>query len=823
MYKPKLDKRKFLKFVKEERDKILFESKKEALKQVNDYLAEHYPDVPLFESLPNTKTKIKGETSLKGAPIFYENYSDDCKWCNYGIAINIYGSTDGFKWHNKGIKLGLYEVYKAKIESNPRYFDSEEYRAKKAIEDKEIARAKEQDKEQAKREKIKAEEKEIEKHKDFLLAYDGYIKASIYNSFNQSAYFIKKKVDAYAHHAVIAYNPDNKNIFIPLYSSEGKVAGIQKIYFDSKDSEFKKYNLGKVAGNFGLIGCTIENAHKLNSIYVTEGLATGLSLYSVTQTPVIITLSSVNITKSISGFLDYCKQENSQYVEPNIIIAADNDQWRDKKNLKGVKKEADEINAGISAALKAIEEGGFKNINYCFPEFSEESAQKNPTDYNDLLVLEGLSTVVEYMKPTPICSIEEPTTSNEGVLNLSFVMGAEYMEEQDSDELSQTFDINKAININADHFIKSDLESRQYLINDFIPAEIPFLITAAGGTGKSYFALQMLVAVASGAKFMDFDTSEPQPVLGYFMEEDENELTRRLQAILVGMEENNIQFDKNALNKNLKIISHSGTNVRLVRLEGNTLVETDNALYLTEAIQKHNAKLCILDPLRTLTDGDENMNHIQNRFIECIEGIRNTTSCAIGLVHHTSKSDKSGSRGASALVDGVRLQMSLEVVDSVDVTENKIIQNQNRKKKSTTLSQPHVVLSIGKSNYTSKFTKLGLFKQTHKQGIFLHHINSIEQLLKLEETKLILNIIKMNEKLGNLKNNTQNAIFSEHKEDKEINGEIIKGHGLSQKKTRDFIHKLKENGIIEQYISSESKGTGSKERLRVSPSYEYIN
>lgn len=804
-------------YIIENYDKILFESKKEALKQVNAYLAEHYPDAFQFTLLPLTETRIKGKTNLKGSPIFRENsikYSNDCQFCNYSVVIETKcESIKNFEWKNYALRSSLYYDYQAKIKSDPSYFDSEEYRAKKAIEDKEIARAKEQDKEQAKKEKIKAEEKEIEKYKAFLLAYDGYTKALTYNSFNQSAYLTKRKVDEYAHHAVIAYNPDNKNIFIPLYSSEGKVAGIQKIYFDSKDSEFKKYNLGKVAGTFGLIGCTIENAHKLTSIQVVEGLSTGLSVYAATQEPVIIAFYAENITKSIHGFLDYCKQENSQYVEPNILIAADNDQWRDKKNLQGVKKEADEINAGISAALKAIKEGGFKNINYCFPEFSEESAQKNPTNYNDLLVLEGLSTVVEYMKPTPICSIEEPTTSNEGVLNLSFVMGAEYMEEQDSDELSQTFDINKAINIDIDHFTNSNIESRQYLIDHFIPAEIPFLITAAGGTGKSYFALQMLVAVASGAKFLEFDTLTPQPVLGYFMEEDDEELTRRLQAILVGMQENNIKFDKEALTKNLKIISHSGTNVRLVRLEGNALFETDNALYLTEAIQKHSAKLCILDPLRTLTDGDENMNHIQNRFIECIDKIRNTTGCAIGLVHHTSKSDKSGSRGASSLVDGVRLQMSLEVVDSVDVTENKT----NRRKKSTTLSQPHVILSIGKSNYTSKFTKLGLFIQTHKQGIFLHYINSIEQLLKLEETKLILNIIKMNEKLGNLKNNTQNAICSEHKEDKEINGEIIKGHGLSQKKTRDFIHKLKEYGIIEQYISSESKGNGSKERLRVSP------
>jgi len=335
---------------------------------------------------------------MEGSPILYVNFSPD--FCNYSVVIDTKcGSIENLHWTNKETKIDLWREYLSIFKNEPSYFDSPEYQAAKAAKAKEMAAKEAKAKKMAKQQAIEDAKTEAYKHDLFLKALREYNEALAYQALDQCQYLIKKNVDRYAPNTRAAYNPSSKTLLIPIYDANGEIVGIEKIY--KKNGKVSKRILGKMGGNFGAIGWGIDDASAVNFFYVVEGLTTGLSVHAATKKPVIVAINAGNIDKAIQGFLKYWEEKNPNSPQPSFTIAADNDQWHDKKNQQGVKKESHEINAGIYAAQEAIEKLAPQGVqvNYCYPEFSKENEKENPTDYNDLHVLEGLMAVVDKMKP----------------------------------------------------------------------------------------------------------------------------------------------------------------------------------------------------------------------------------------------------------------------------------------------------------------------------------------------------------------------------------------------------------------------------------------
>jgi len=85
----------------------------------------------------------------------------------------------------------------------------------------------------------------------------------------------------------------------------------------------------------------------------------------------------------------------------------------------------------------------------------------------------------------------------------------------------------------VDRFLDADPPARRWVLTDCLPLGKVGLLVAPGGTGKSQLALQLAIAVATGTGLADWWTvGERGPVLALFAEEDEEELHRRLRAIL---------------------------------------------------------------------------------------------------------------------------------------------------------------------------------------------------------------------------------------------------------------------------------------------------
>jgi hypothetical protein len=128
----------------------------------------------------------------------------------------------------------------------------------------------------------------------------------------------------------------------------------------------------------------------------------------------------------------------------------------------------------------------------------------------------------------------------------------------------------------------------------FLPAEVPCIIAAPGGCGKTYLLIQAAVAAACGAQWLHARALKPMKVLYLAGEEDKNEVARRLQSVLksMGIFDNKKLLDLVGLN--LRLFPRVGNNERLIDEEDNP---TELFKKLKFFLEKYpDIKLVILDP-----------------------------------------------------------------------------------------------------------------------------------------------------------------------------------------------------------------------------------
>jgi len=181
-----------------------------------------------------------------------------------------------------------------------------------------------------------------------------------------SQYLKRKQVSGHG----VKYGRNYYGLFvaIALRDINGHVVGIQKIYDHSK-----------VGKRFGKDEKTKSSSHTLGTITeetkiirVSEGYSTAATVYEATNQPTIICFNAGNI-KPVAQAL------REKYPHIHIIIDADNDQWKDIGNT-GVKKAIEAANS-------------ISNCSIATPKFNKIHDDKKPTDFNDLLVLEGIEEV----------------------------------------------------------------------------------------------------------------------------------------------------------------------------------------------------------------------------------------------------------------------------------------------------------------------------------------------------------------------------------------------------------------------------------------------
>lgn len=176
-----------------------------------------------------------------------------------------------------------------------------------------------------------------------------------FSEVGQSPYLTTKKIAAFG----TRFYRDS--LIVPVKDITGKLWSFQSINSDGMKRFLMK---GRKKGCFHHMGVFKEG----EPIYVTEGYATGASVYMATHQTTVIAFDANNLDPVV---------ETLQRAHPRnpIIIAGDDDVWSDH-------------NKGREKAEQAAYKYGCAVV---FPKFN--SKEGKPTDFNDLHISEGIEEV----------------------------------------------------------------------------------------------------------------------------------------------------------------------------------------------------------------------------------------------------------------------------------------------------------------------------------------------------------------------------------------------------------------------------------------------
>ena len=193
--------------------------------------------------------------------------------------------------------------------------------------------------------------------------------------------------------------------------------------------------------------------------------------------------------------------------------------------------------------------------------------------------------------------------------------------------------------ITASTLMNTQFDPLSFSIEKLLPQGI-FILAGSGKIGKSWFALDMCVAVASWGKLWNFQATQGD-VLYLALEDTHPRLQGRLQLI----QEENIDTDK-------------------LYLAVSSLGISDGLIQQIKAFIAANpsTKLIVIDTLERIrnTDQDKSMYACDYRDMTILREITNAHAVTLLLVHHTRKmydpdplNTLSGSTGLVGAVDGV--------------------------------------------------------------------------------------------------------------------------------------------------------------------------
>ena len=192
---------------------------------------------------------------------------------------------------------------------------------------------------------------------------------------------------------------------------------------------------------------------------------------------------------------------------------------------------------------------------------------------------------------------------------------------------------------------------KQYVFNGFLAGAVGMLI-APGGTGKSFWAMQSAMAVATGFSYNPLGlinpVQEPKKVVVLNLEDTDGEVGDR-------------QFEmvRHLTDEQYHLLSQ---NLRSFDLYGRDFNFMDPEWFKFAVVASKNAALTIIDTFAKSHDLDENSNRDMSVMMNRAGAFTREAAGSLLFAHHISKgSNKDGrgneatsARGAGAIVDSAR-------------------------------------------------------------------------------------------------------------------------------------------------------------------------
>lgn len=160
------------------------------------------------------------------------------------------------------------------------------------------------------------------------------------------------------------------------------------------------------------------------------------------------------------------------------------------------------------------------------------------------------------------------------------------------------------------------------------------ILTADSKAGKSFFAIELAISIASGKPFLGRKCVKSK-VCYFNYEIEEKEFMQRVKVVAREMKIPTADFIDN-----LKIVHMRGLSIPLAKMAGNII-----AMMLTEYKNTREPfSLIIMDPIYKITAGDENSAEAVSKFCNNLDKIAQETGCAIFYTHHHAKGDQGGKK-----------------------------------------------------------------------------------------------------------------------------------------------------------------------------------
>ncbi|MGH0257053.1 AAA family ATPase [Sinorhizobium meliloti] len=216
------------------------------------------------------------------------------------------------------------------------------------------------------------------------------------------------------------------------------------------------------------------------------------------------------------------------------------------------------------------------------------------------------------------------------------------------------------------------LPRRKWIMPGFLLRGHVTELVASSGAGKSSLALAIACHLAAGRNFGRFRIDQRYRVAIATLEEDDDELNRRLSAIAMKY---GLDIDDYVLRKHLMTVKcRTSEGLCLARADRKGVVNrTSDMKELERRLFNERIDVLSLDPLAELWQGNENDNSQVGAVLRVIRSMARCNEMAVLLNHHTGKGtvepgNIDAARGASSGAAAVRFLYTLTKASKDDAT-----------------------------------------------------------------------------------------------------------------------------------------------------------
>lgn len=220
---------------------------------------------------------------------------------------------------------------------------------------------------------------------------------------------------------------------------------------------------------------------------------------------------------------------------------------------------------------------------------------------------------------------------------------------------------------------------RAWLLGNSLCRRYVSSLLAGGGTGKSAMRILQALALATGRRLTDEHVFQRCRVLIVSLEDDADELRRRILAACLHYDIARSELDGWLF---LAAPGASAGKLKAMNAAGQ-IVDGQLRSHLEAAIERHHIDCVIIDPLVKAHSIEENSNSAVDGVLQLLSELAIRYDIAVDVPHHTSKGqDRPGDahrgRGASALIDATRLAYTLTPMSEAEAQQHGISEGERR-------------------------------------------------------------------------------------------------------------------------------------------------